>query len=145
MVRPAEGQLAYQDFAWHPEKNCLVTLRHVPTEKLKSSDTGRLQLELVAWDLDRQEVRSLPGALDHRISRIVVSPDGRRIAMGNLGHTIRMWDFESGQEVLTLRRFSDWVTDVAFSADGHQLVAGCVDGTTTIFDATPIEERKDSP
>ena len=142
LVRPAEGQLAYQDFAWHPEKNCLVTVRHVPTEKLKSSDTGRLQLELVAWDLDRQEVRSLPGALDYCISRIVVSPDGRRIATGNLGHTIRMWDFESGQEVLTLRRFSDWVTDVAFSADGHKLVAGCVDGTTTIFDATPIGDRK---
>lgn len=144
MVRPAEGQLAYQDFAWHPERNCLVTVRPIPTERLKSS-TGRLQLELVAWDLDRQEVRSLPGALDHYISRIVVSPDGRRIATGNLGHTVRMWDFESGQEVLTLRRFSDWVTDVAFSADGHKLVAGCVDGTTTIFDATPVEERKDSP
>jgi WD40 repeat protein len=136
------GQSGHQTFAWHPTENQLVTV--VPVKENSHAEAST-HLELVVWDPGARRMRSLSGSIDQLLSRIVVSPDGQRIAASSLDHTIRMWDFESGQEVLTLRRFDDWVTDVAFSTDGHQLVAGCVDGTTAIFDAQPVEGRRSEP
>ena len=141
-VPTPDGKFGRQTFAWHPDGNRLVTVIPNVNGQTDSNGYATSQFQLAVWDLSTGQLRSLGSSLDHQISRIVVSPGGRRIAASNMGNTILMWDFESGQEVLTLRKFDDWVTDLAFSASGHQLVAGCVDGTTTIFDATPVEERR---
>jgi eukaryotic-like serine/threonine-protein kinase len=133
------GQQTLHTFAWHPNGNHLVTVG--PNVYTKTDSDGietNSQNEMVVWNLSTGGIRTLAGSHNHRLSRIVVSPDGRRIAAASLGHTVHLWDFETGQEVLTLRKFDDWVTDVAFSANGHQLVASCLDGTTAVFDATPV-------
>src|SRR5262249_29459230 len=46
------------------------------------------------------------------------SPDGKRVASGSDDRTVRVWDVESGQELLSLKGGG---TNVAFSPDGKRL------------------------
>jgi WD40 repeat protein len=51
--------------------------------------------------------------------------------------TVKLWDADTGQEALTLRRHSDNVRAVAFSPDGHRLASVGEDGRLVVYDATP--------
>jgi hypothetical protein len=55
--------------------------------------------------------------------------------------TVKVWDFVTGQEVLTLRGHGGAVRCVRFSADGRRLVSGSEDGTARVWDARPLGEN----
>ena len=48
---------------------------------------------------------------------------------------MKVWDAASGQETLTLKGHTDWVSSVAFSPDGKRLVSGSHDKTLKVWDA----------
>ena len=48
-------------------------------------------------------------------------------------------DAATGDETLTLRGIRKRVLSLAFSPDGHWLVAECSDGTIRVWDGTPVE------
>ena len=73
------------------------------------------------------------------------SPDGRRIASASGDHTIKIWDAETGQEVLTLRGHTSSIWAVAFSPDGQRLASASLDGSVRIWDATPLPEPRTPP
>jgi WD40 repeat protein len=66
--------------------------------------------------------------------------DGKRIASGGGGQTARIWDTETGQELLTLKGHSSSVDAVAFSPDGHRIVTGSADSTIRVWDAEATGE-----
>ena len=70
-----------------------------------------------------------------------VQPDGRRIATTSHDRTVKLWDAETGQEVLTLRDHTAGVICVAFSPDGHRLVSGSIDRTARVWDARPLKSE----
>ena len=65
------------------------------------------------------------------------SPDGRRLATSSEDQTVRLWDVETGQEVLTLRGHTDIVPTVAFSPDGNRLATAGADGIVLVREASP--------
>src|SRR5439155_12596042 len=61
--------------------------------------------------------------------------DGRRLASASADQTVKVWDPQSGQEVLTLRGHTGPVSSVAFSPDGKHLATGSHDRTVKVWDA----------
>jgi WD40 repeat protein len=66
---------------------------------------------------------------------VAFSPDGTRIAAASHDQTARIWDAETGKELLTLSGHTSGVLVVAFSPDGQRLVTGSSDGTAKVWDA----------
>jgi WD40 repeat protein len=48
---------------------------------------------------------------------------------------LKLWDAQTGQEILTLKGHSDRVWSVAFSPDGKRIVSGSVDETLKLWDS----------
>jgi WD40 repeat protein len=77
----------------------------------------------------------------NQVSRIAVSPDGRRIAGGLSDRTVRIWDARSGEVLDTLRGHTDFVYDVAFSPDGRKLASASYDKTIRLWDLSTKRYR----
>jgi WD40 repeat protein len=94
-------------------------------------DTGA---SVRVWDLgtgkDTQPVKGLKAS----VSRVVFSPDGKRLATAGSDKVVRVWDAETGKELAGLPN-PDRVGVVAFSPDGKSLAAGSKDGSVRIWAA----------
>jgi eukaryotic-like serine/threonine-protein kinase len=71
---------------------------------------------------------------------VVFSPDGKRLVSGGLDNTVKVWDAQTGQEILTIKSHTDAVSSVAFSPDGKRLVSGSWDNTLKVWDAQTGQE-----
>ena len=56
--------------------------------------------------------------------------------------TLKVWDAESGQEMLTLRGHVESVWSVHFSPDGTRIVSGSADANLKIWDARSLAASK---
>ena len=63
------------------------------------------------------------------------SPDGTRIVTGSGDHTAKVWDAQTGRELLTLKGHTDAVWSAAFSPDGTRIVTGSGDHTAKVWNA----------
>jgi WD40 repeat protein len=55
---------------------------------------------------------------------VALSADGKRIVSGSWDKTLKIWDADQGQELLTLKGQANWFTCVALSADNKRIVSG---------------------
>jgi WD40 repeat protein/transcriptional regulator with XRE-family HTH domain/energy-coupling factor transporter ATP-binding protein EcfA2 len=117
----------------------------------------------IVWDaINGQKILTLPGdspasrikfnpdakplALNY-IGRFNFSPDGKRLATTYIDGTVRIWDAQNGNLLLTISGHNDCFNDVEFNPDGKTLVAasstdglGSFDGIARIYDAETGEE-----
>lgn len=71
----------------------------------------------------------------------VFFPDGKRLLTASADRTAKLWDAETGRELLSLPHSAE-VTTVAISPDGKRLVTGADDGTTTLWSAADWKETE---
>ena len=70
---------------------------------------------------------------------VAIAPEGRRIASGSRDMTVRIWDADTGSEMMVLRGHQHWVVAVAFSPDGRR-IGSAGDNTVRIWDADTGEQ-----
>jgi WD40 repeat protein len=59
--------------------------------------------------------------------------DGRILASGSNDKTIKLWDLQTEQEIVTLSGHESYVKSVAFSPNGKTLVSGGYDKTVKVW------------
>lgn len=63
------------------------------------------------------------------------SPDGSRLATASQDMSLRIWDAESGAQLLALRGHTDWIRGVAWSPNGRLIATAGEDLTARVWDA----------
>ena len=59
----------------------------------------------------------------HCVLSVAYSPDGKALASGSQGETIKLWDVATGKNIATLGNQISWVDSLAFTPDGKVLVS----------------------
>lgn len=89
--------------------------------------------DITVFAVESKKSRPTLGGHTSWIEHVAWSPDGKRLASVAGDGMVKLWDIESGQEVLTL---PGGALSVAFSPDGRRLAAG-QSNTVTIWNAEP--------
>ena len=75
------------------------------------------------------------------IDCLAYSPDGRRIASCGEDRTIRVWDANTGEEILTLQGHEQYIASIAYSPDGESIVSGAGDNMVKVWDVKTGAEK----
>lgn len=72
---------------------------------------------------------------------VVVSPDGRRIATGEKGGKVRVWDVSMSEEISqSAGSHSSAVRSLSFSPDSSRVASGVQDGSVSVWRTTTGEQ-----
>lgn len=91
--------------------------------------------KVIVWDLtEGKPANILTLTMPVGIQSITFNSDGRLLAVGLQNGTIRIRNFESGEDLFTLRGHNDTVLSLAFSPDDSLLASASLDGTAIVWD-----------
>jgi len=74
------------------------------------------------------------------VQSVAWSPDGKRLATGSEDKTAKVWDAETGKELLTLSGHTGSIASVAWSPDGRHIATRSEDSTAKVWDAATDKE-----
>src|SRR5262249_24429270 len=104
-----------------------------------TSDGGSAERTTHIWDAaSGTEAQVIPQTAAEAVTSLSFSPGGRRLASAGFDAKIKLWDPESGLELLTLAGHKTWVWTTSFSPDGRRILSCSRDGTVRIWDASPL-------
>lgn len=86
-------------------------------------------------------IRTL-GPHESDINSCAFGPDGSFIVSASEDKTLKVWDVESGRELLTLAGHEQGISDCAVSPDGSFIVSASKDGTLKVWNTATGERRR---
>ncbi|EXK23745.1 hypothetical protein FOMG_19496 [Fusarium oxysporum f. sp. melonis 26406] len=87
------------------------------------------------WDAKTGQCEATLEGHSNRVTSVVFSPGGHRLASASLDKTVKIWDATTGHCEAMLEGHGNWVVSVAFSPDGQRLASATHDGFIKIWDA----------
>lgn len=114
-----------------------------------NGDVALRHLEACQWNLRGWEHRHLETRFNSKqtllghtnwVNCVSWSPDGKRIVSGSADLTAKVWDAETGREVLVLAGHTKAVNSLAWSPDGKRILTGSDDMTAKVWDAETGQE-----
>ena len=67
------------------------------------------------------------------VTSVGFNHDGTKIVSGSYDKTIRVWNVDTGECILTLKGHTDGVRSVVFNHDGTKIVSGSYDNTIRVW------------
>jgi outer membrane protein assembly factor BamB len=157
LIEPTAGYRAAGPVIWaHPafaNKNIYVRNDRELVCFAMAADAAK---EVPAVATSKVESSVLPEVAGEELNQtlsVTVSPDGKTVALGTGWGLVRQVDLENGTAVPSTKRHNDWVTAVAYSADGKYLVSaggsefaperngGATSGQIKVWDLVAKEDR----
>ncbi|NMG21658.1 beta-propeller domain-containing protein [Brasilonema bromeliae] len=84
-------------------------------------------------------LRTLSGH-NNEVRAIALTPDGKYVISGSLDSTLKVWNWQTGEEVRTLRGHDEEVRAIALTPDGKYVISGSSDETLKIWNWRTGEE-----
>ena len=80
------------------------------------------------WDTRSGKLLGVCNGHTQGVRWLAFSPDAETLASASSDSTLRLWDLRTQQELLSIQRLADPISDVLFSPDGNWLVAKTTSG-----------------
>ncbi len=77
---------------------------------------------------------------DGDVTSIEFSPDGQLLASASVDTTVKLWNAETGEDLLVLAGYSGSVNGISFSPDGRSLASCSEDGAVRLWELPSGEE-----
>ena len=116
-----------------PELSLLLAVEAVETAYTEQAEDALRQALASPW---RTTLRGHTGP----IYSAAYSPDGRWIVTASRDGTARVWDAQSGQEMMELEH-TDWLASAVYSPDGRWIVTASRDGTARVWEAASGQQK----
>ena len=98
--------------------------------------------KVIIWDLSEGKPSSiLTLTMPVGVQSIAFNSDGTQLAIGLQNGTVRIRNFESGEDLHILRGHNDVILSLAFSPDDSLLATASLDGTARIWDVAAGSEK----
>jgi WD40 repeat protein len=88
--------------------------------------------QIATWDLARGGSPELLTGHKSRVS-CAATIQTNQLVTGSLDKTVQLWNLDTRESLQSFRGHSDWVTCVAISTDGDELVSGSRDGKVMLW------------
>lgn len=89
-----------------------------------SGSVGNSNSELLLWSVLRGEWLPALTSQQAKIQAVTISQDGKVIASGDEQHTIKLWNAESGAQILAINTDKGTVQSLAFNRNATMLAGG---------------------
>jgi WD40 repeat protein len=141
IVLTAAGEVTFWEAAtgkllrtWQVPGNCTELARSPDGRFLAiAHGEGTIEVRDVSSGQERHSLRGHVAA----VRGLLFDSDGRRLFSASVDRSVKLWELDSGLEVLTLRAETS-LYSLALSRDGHWLAAPRQDGPVTIWTTAPV-------
>lgn len=124
--------------SFHGNSGCMYGLAFSHDgQKLAASDSYRM---ILIYDLTAARPPVIAEGHMGMVGRVKFSPDDSRLLSRGADGTLRLWDPETGLEVLRLNLGHSLAWETLFSPDGNRILAQDTLSGLTVFDAPPVKD-----